>query len=241
MREKILPPYVQDALDEIEYCTGDASTPWGKHRAADGHPQPFVIHYIEIGNEDLFDQSGSYDSRFTQIFNAIKARYPHLLCIATARTVHSCTPDLYDDHGYPDPHGMLRMVHEYDHYKADQPKVFFGEWATQDGTPTPTMRAALCDAAWMTGLQRNCDTVRMNCYAPLLTNVNPGAWEWPTNLIGYDAVSSFGSPSYYAQSMFSRAWGDTTLPLELVAQKMALPPTPSPRGGVGCGNVADGR
>jgi alpha-L-arabinofuranosidase len=97
------------------------------------------------------------------------------------------------------------------------------------------MRAALCDAAWLTGLQRDCDSVQMNCYAPLLTNVNPGARQWPTNLIGYDAAHSFGSPSYYAQSMFSRAWGDTTLPVNLVSQKVELPPAPPPHGEVGLG------
>ncbi len=225
-----LEPIVQDALDEIEYCTGDASTTWGKRRAADGHPEPFTIHFVEIGNEDMFDQSGSYDGRFTQIFKAIKARYPKLLCIATTHTVTSCKPDWYDDHGYPSPDAMLRMVGKYDRYGADKPPVFFGEWATQDGKPTPTMRAALCDAAWLTGLQRDCDTVRMNCYAPLLVNVNPGASQWPTNLIGYDAVSSFGSPSYYAQAMFANAWGDTVLPVKLVSQKVKLPPGP-PRAG----------
>jgi alpha-L-arabinofuranosidase len=230
-----LEPYVQDALDEIEYCTGDTNTTWGKHRAEDGHSQPFVIHYIEIGNEDWFDNSGAYDGRFTQIFRAIKAKYPNLLCIASARSVHSVTPDLYDDHGYPHPQDMLRMVNRYDHYSPDQPKVFFGEWATQDGKPTPTMRAALCDAAWLTGLQRDCDTVQMNCYAPLLVNVNPGAWQWPTNLIGYNATSSFGSPSYYAQAMYSRAWGDTVLPVTLTAQKVQLPPEPLPHGAIGLG------
>ena len=232
---KDLEPFVQEALDEIEYCTGDASTTWGKRRASDGHPEPFVIHYVEIGNEDWFDKSGSYDGRFTQIFNAIKARYPKLLCIATARIIHSVKPDLYDDHGYPHPQDMLHMVNKYDHYQADEPKVFFGEWATQDGKPTPTMRAAMGDAAWMTGLQRDCDTVLLNCYAPLLVNVNKGAWQWPTNLIGYDASTSFGSPAYYAQAMFAKAWGDTVVPTAVIAQKVELPPGPPPSGGIGLG------
>jgi alpha-L-arabinofuranosidase len=230
-----LEPYVEEALQEIEYCTGDASTTWGKRRVEDGHAEPFDLHYIEIGNEDMFDKSGTYDGRFTQIFNAIKRKYPKLECIATSRVVHSCKPDLYDDHAYPDPQGMLHMTQKYDKYDSDQPKVFFGEWATQDGSPTPTMLAALGDAAWLTGLQRDCDTVLMNCYAPLLTNVNPNGWQWPTNLIGYDAATSFGSPSYYAQAMFSSAWGDTVLPATVVAQKVELPPAPAPHGGVGLG------
>jgi len=232
---KDLEPFVQEALEEIEYCTGDASTTWGKRRIADGHPEPFDIHYVEIGNEDWFDRSGSYDGRFTQIFKAIKARYPKLLCIATARKIHSCKPDLYDDHDYPSPLKMLGMVSKYDRYRAGEPKVFFGEWATQDGKPTPTMRAALADAAWLTGLQRDCDTVLLNCYAPLLVNVNKGAWQWPTNLIGYDADECFGSPSYYAQSMFSKAWGDTVLPVKLVPQKPQLAHLPPPTGCIGLG------
>jgi alpha-L-arabinofuranosidase len=227
-------PFVQEALEEIEYCTGDASTAWGKRRIADGHDDPFDIHYIEIGNEDWFDKSGSYDGRFAQVFDAIKKKYPKLLCIATA-PVHSRRPDLYDDHGYPHDREMLRMVHKYDHPDPNRPKVFFGEWATQDGKPTPTMRAALDDAAWLTGLQRDADTVLLNCYAPLLVNVNKGAWQWPTNLIGYDAANSFGSPSFYAQSMFSANWGDTVLPTKVEPQALDLPPLPASHGGIGVG------
>jgi alpha-L-arabinofuranosidase len=229
-----LEPYVQDDLDEIEYCTGSVDTTWGKRRAQDGHPAPFVIHYIEIGNEDWFDRAHTYDARFAQIFDAIKAKYPNLKCIATA-PVHSRRPDLYDDHGYPSPQAMLRQVHRYDKPDPNRPKVFFGEWATQDGRPTPTMRAAICDAAWLTGLQTDCDTVVMNCYAPLLVNVNKGAWQWPTNLIGYDAANSFSSPSAYAQSMFSKAWGDTVLPTTVEAQKVDLPAPPAPQGSIGVG------
>ena len=88
-------------------------------------------------------RSGSYDGRFTQICNAIKAKYPGMLCIATARSVHSCKPDLFDDHDYPASLAMLRKVGRYDRYRADEPKVFFGEWATQDGKPTPTLRPHL--------------------------------------------------------------------------------------------------
>jgi alpha-L-arabinofuranosidase len=229
-----LEPFVQEALEEIEYCIGDETTTWGKQRAANGHPAPYDIHYIEIGNEDWFDRSGSYDGRFAQIFDAIKAKYPKLLCIATA-AVKSRRPDLYDDHGYPHDRAMLKQVHKYDHPPASRPKVFFGEWATQDGKPTPTMRAALDDAAWLTGLQTDCNTVVMNCYAPLFVNVNQGAWQWPTNLIGYDAASSFGSPSFYAQSMFSKAWGDTVLPVKLEAPKVELPPVAASQGGIGVG------
>jgi alpha-N-arabinofuranosidase len=231
-----LEPFVQDALDEIEYCTGDASTKWGKQRAADGHPNPFIIHFIEIGNEDFFDKSGSYDGRFAQFFDAIKAKYPKLQCIATT-PVKSRKPDLLDDHAYLSPRGMLRAVHRYDDYDKNKPKVFFGEWATESGKPTPDMRAALSDAAWLTGLQHDSDTVLMNCYAPLLVNVNKGAWQWQTNLIGYDAASSFGSPSYYAQSMFSGNWGDLNLPTDLTPQSLPPSPTQAPHGRIGVGTA----
>lgn len=231
-----LEPFVREALEEIEYVTGDATaTEWGARRAKDGHPEPFKLRYVEIGNEDWFDKSGSYDGRFAQIFDAIKAKYPNLQCIATTK-VTSRKPDLYDDHGYPSARSMLKMVRRYDQRDPSLPKVFFGEWATQDGKPTPTVRAALADAAWLTGLQTDCDTVLMNCYAPLLVNVNRGAWQWPTNLIGYDAAASFGSPSYYAQAMFAKAWGDAVLPAEAVAQQVELPPSlPPPSGMIGVG------
>ncbi len=95
-----LEPYVQDALDEIEYVAGDATTTkWGAERAKDGHPAPFPLHYVEVGNEDGFDRSGSYDGRFTQFFNAIKAKYPKLQIIATDK-VKSSVPDLMDEHYY---------------------------------------------------------------------------------------------------------------------------------------------
>ena len=88
-----------------------------------------------------------------------------------------------------------------------------GEWATREGSPTPNMNAALGDAAWMTGMERNSDIVIMSCYAPLFVNVNPGAMQWPTDLIGYDALNSYGSPAYYAQKMFNNYHGDIVLPV----------------------------
>jgi alpha-N-arabinofuranosidase len=232
-----LVPFVQDDLDEIEYCTGDSSTKWGKQRAADGHPDPFVIHFIEIGNEDWFDRSGSYEGRFAQIFDAIKAKYPNLQCISTT-PVKSRKTDLIDDHAYLSFAAMLKSVHRYDKYDQKLPKVFFGEWATREGSPTPNLRAALGDAAWLTGLQTDASTVLMNSYAPLFVNVNEGAWQWRTDLIGYNATSSFGSASYYAQSMFSNNLGDTILPIDLKSQELAPPASaPVPQGQIGVGTA----
>ena len=234
-RRADLQPFVQEALDEIEYCTGDASTKWGQERAKDGHPDPFKIQYVEIGNEDQFDRpNGNYDERFAQFYDAIKAKYPKLQLIATT-PVQSRTPDVIDDHYYRSSRAMERDVHHYDKTDRNGPKIFVGEWATTEGRPTPNFGAALADAAWMTGLERNSDIVVMNCYAPLLVNVNINASQWGTNLIGYDAISSFGSASYHAQKMFAQNLGDTEFPVDISEQKpdQPTPPPPAPTGGIG--------
>jgi alpha-L-arabinofuranosidase len=205
-----LEPYVQDALDEIEYVTGDANTKWGAQRAKDGHPSPFPLTYVEIGNEDWFDRSHSYDGRYAQFYKAIKARYPQLQLIATT-PVNSVKPDVIDDHYYRSATEFFNDTHHYDKSDRNGPKIFVGEWATREGAPTPNMGAALADAAWMTGLERNSDLIVMASYAPLLTNVNPGALQWDTDLIGYDAVKSYESPSYYAQVMFGGHLGNVVL------------------------------
>jgi alpha-N-arabinofuranosidase len=183
-----LQPYVQDALDEIEYVTGDTTTKWGAERAKDGHPAPFGLNYVEIGNEDWFDHSNSYDGRFTQFYNAIKAKYPNLKCISTvgsteprAERVHSVQPDLLDDHFYRSQEEMEAHAHDYDAYPRTGPKIFVGEWATRVGSPTPNLAGALGDASWMTGMERNSDLVLISSYAPLFVNVSPGAMQWRTD------------------------------------------------------------
>jgi alpha-N-arabinofuranosidase len=205
-----LEPYVQDALDEIEYVTGSADTKWGAERAKDGHPQPFQLTYVEIGNEDQFDRSGSYEGRYEQFYKAIKAKYPELQLIATV-PIKNMRPDVIDDHYYVRATKNFQDANHYDKTDRSGPKIFVGEWATREGMPTPNMGAALGDAAWMTGLERNSDLVVMASYAPLLTNVNPGGLQWDTDLIGYNAAKSYGSPSYFAQAMFGSYLGDHTL------------------------------
>jgi len=230
-----LTPFVQDALDEIEYVTGGANTTWGARRVRDGHPAPFPLTYVEIGNEDFFDRSdvtGSYDGRFTQFYDAIKAKYPRLQIIATT-PIKSRKPDLVDDHYYRSAAAMARDSAHYDKTDRSGPKIFVGEWASTEGSPTPTLQAALGDAAWMTGMERNSDLVVLEAYAPLLVNVNPGARQWGTNLIGYDALNSFGSPSYYVQKMFGTNRGDVILPVTLVPQGVAPVAAPLPSGRIG--------
>jgi alpha-N-arabinofuranosidase len=210
-----LEPYVQDALDEIEYVTGDTNTKWGAQRVKDGHPAPFTLHYVEVGNED-YNRASQYDGRFTQFYDAIKAKYPDLNVIATA-SVTSRVPDLLDEHYYRSQEEMEAHALDYDQYsRANKTKIFVGEWATRVGSPTPNTAGALGDAAWMTGMERNSDLVLISSYAPLFVNVSqlPGAnrsMQWTTDLIGYDALTSYGSPAYYAQKMFSTMHGNEIL------------------------------
>lgn len=222
----LLKPYVDDALDEIEYVTGDTTTYWGAKRAAGGHPQPFKLRYVEIGNEDWFDRSNSYNGRFNQFRTAIEARYPQIKCISTIADAQYPTMkvtgkpvEIVDEHYYRDAWEMWANASQYDSYDRNGPKIFVGEWATREGIPTTNLNAALGDAAWMTGMERNADLVIMSCYAPLFVNVNkatataPKAWQWDSDLIGYDALNSYGSPSYYVQKLFSNYLGNKIVPV----------------------------
>jgi len=233
-----LAPFVQDALDEIEFVTGDTTTKWGAIRAGWGHPKPFHLNYVEIGNEDYFDKSQSYDDRFTQFYDAIKAKYPKIKLIASS-AVGSRTPDLRDDHFYRSHRHMERDAGHYDDQDRSGPRVFVGEWATKEGKPTPNLRASLSDAVWLMGMERNSDLVVMSSYAPLLVNVNVGAYQWSTNLIGYDALSSFASPSYYVQQLFSGSRGQKVLPLRIDLSDAAStrPSDAMPTGTFGVGSL----
>ena len=244
-----LETYTQEALEEIEYVMGPATSEWGSRRAADGFPEPFPLRYVEIGNEDGFDKSGSYEGRFTQMAKAIRAKYPQLKIIATM-PVKGFKPDLIDDHLYA---GARQMISQFDHYdpsaevvrdrNAKGIKTFVGEWATQGGAPTPNMSSAIADAVYVMGLERNSDHVVMQCYAPLLTNVNPEdkakgyprGWQWATCLIGYDALNSFGSPSYHVLAMFGQHRGDVILPTRFDVPPLIPPGDKTPRGLTGVG------
>lgn len=229
-----LEPYIQEALEEIEYITGSVSTKWGAQRAKDGHPKPFNLQYVEVGNEDFFDRSGSYDGRFAQFFDAIKAKYPHLKVVSTvgneqpaSKRVKSRTPDALDEHYYRKAADFIRdSPTHFDRYDRKGPEIFVGEWgAHEEIAPwlppsrslpaTPSMKAALGDAAFMTAMERHSDFVTMQCYAPLFVNINPGGRQWRPDLIGYDALRSYGAPSYYALKLFSTSVGDELLKVSL--------------------------
>jgi alpha-L-arabinofuranosidase len=222
----LLKPYVQDALDEIEYLTGDAvTTHWGSIRAKDGHPEPFRLRYLEIGNEDQFDKSNSYDGRYAQFHDAIKAKYRDLQLIATM-PVKGRRPDLVDDHYYKPAEWFVKEFRHYDKTDRNGPKIFVGEWATRykgESGPTPSLHEALGDAAWMCAMERNADIIEMQCYAPLLANQNPGASQWKPNLIGYDALNSYVSPSWQAQQLFNTHRGDEVLSATLEKEDPSNP------------------
>ena len=227
-----LAPYVQDALDEIEYVIGNTNTTWGAQRAKDGHPTPFNLRYVEVGNEDWFDKAKTYDARYMQFHDAIKAKYPQLKLISTIGNdqpedmrVHSRKPDMLDEHYYNATDEFLEKSRTYGkNMDRSGPEIFVGEWAAHEDAaikpweagarkqpPTPTMKAAIGDAVFMAAMERNSDIIKMHCYAPLLVNVNPGARQWRPDLIGYNAISSYGSPSYYTIQLFSRNVGDEIL------------------------------
>jgi alpha-N-arabinofuranosidase len=237
----LLKPYVDDALDEIEYVIGDAKTYWGAKRVADGHPAPFKLKYVEIGNEDWFDRSNSYDGRFTQFREAIDARYPQLVCISTIadaqypnmKVTSGKKAEVLDEHYYRSSWDMFENASQYDNYDRKSPKIFVGEWATREGVPTTNLQAGLGDAAWMTGMERNSDHIIMSCYAPLFVNVNtqtataPKAWQWDSDLIGYNALDSYGSPSYWIQKIFAENLGDVIVPMTAAnIPQQARPPRP---------------
>ena len=245
-----LEPFIKEALDEIEYVTGPVTSKWGARRAADGHPEPFPLRYVEIGNEDWFDKSGSYDARFVQFFDAIKARYPHLKCISSigneqpaAKRVKSRRPDVLDEHYYLKADEFLaRSPAFFDKYDRSGPEIFVGEWAAHETVfppwdkrskslaPTPNFKAALGDAAFMASMERSSDLVTMQCYAPLFANVND--YQWRPNMIGYDALRSYGAPSYHAFKLFSTRLGDQILkPVFSAGSKVQGSATRDSRGG----------
>ena len=224
-----LEPFVKEAVDEIEYVIGDTNTTWGARRAKDGHSAPFTLNYVEIGNEDGFDQGKTYDARYAQIADAIRAKYPQLKLISTIpdAKLDGRKADMVDMHDYSATDEFIKKSRNYGaDLNRQGPEIFVGEWAAHEDAsarpwdeaswklpPTPTMKAAIGDGVFLAAMERNADIIKMQCYAPLLVNVNPGARQWRPNLIGYDALSAYGSPSYYAIQMFSRNLGDEILPV----------------------------
>jgi alpha-L-arabinofuranosidase len=224
--------WVQDALDAIEYANGPADSKWGSLRAKAGHPAPFNLKYIEIGNENNF-QDADYQKRYPLFYDAIRARYPKVILIADGPTAHR-PADVIDEHYYNTPEFFIANTHKYDTYDRKGPKIYVGEYAVTQGCGQGNLRGAIGEAVFMTGMERNSDVVTMASYAPLFAHVSYKKWN--PDLINFDSSRVYGLPSYYVQQMFSQNRGDVVLPAsaEVLRQNAADPI----RGMIGLGTWA---
>jgi Alpha-L-arabinofuranosidase len=192
-----LDTWLSDALDAIEYAVGDTATKWGGERAKNGHPEPFPLRYVEIGNENWGD---AYAIRYRKFYDAIKSRYPSLMLIADCR-VPDAAMDMVDDHYYTPPQTMPQISDKYEHAMPGETPVYVGEYACNTDVGYGNLISAISEACFMVGMERAADTVRIASYAPLFCNVNDR--KWPVNLINFDRSRVFGLPSYYVQRLFA--------------------------------------
>ena len=224
--------WIQDALDAVEYANGPTNSVWGSLRAQAGHPAPFNLKYMEIGNEN---GGPDYVERWPLMVNAIHARYPYIQFIMTTDLrgrpyPQTPKPDIIDEHYYESPESFMRRADQYDSYDRNGPKIFIGEYAVTQNAGEGNLRAAIGEAAFMTGMERNSDIVKMASYAPLFVNLNHRAWN--PDLINFDSSRWYGIPSYYVQKMFSNNRGDVTLPVQL---ETPMSPLPLSKGRIGVG------
>jgi len=219
-------PFVQDALDAIEYANGDVTTKWGAERAKNGHPTPFNLKYMEIGNEN---GGAEYVERYALIHKAIKAKYPEMNLIANQVT-HGFRNEIIDPHMYASPGRFFSGYFTYDGYDRTEPKIYFGEYAVTEGSGRGNLIAAVAESAFMTGLERNSDIVLMSSYAPLF--IRTGWQAWNPNAIVFDQSRSYGTPSYWAQVMFANNRPDKLLAIEVDNGPSELAPV---RGKIGFG------
>jgi alpha-L-arabinofuranosidase len=213
-------PIVQETLDAIEYANGPATSKWGALRAKAGHPAPFGLKYVEIGNED--GNNALYNERYLLFYKAIKAKYPEVQIIANARRGGNgdLPMDLIDEHSYARPLAALDMGHRLDARDRKGPKAVLAEYAVQTSAGMGNMRAALSEAVMLGGIERNSDIMPMASYAPMFANVH--AINWRPDLIYFDGVSSYGTPSYYVQKMFADSRLASAAPVEVKAAEMMV-------------------
>lgn len=223
-----LDPYIQDALDLIEFANGAANTPWGRRRAELGHPEPFKLRHLGVGNEQWGPQ---YLERYERFAAVLKAKHPEVQLVASAGPgpdgerfelawprLRELGADIVDEHCYARPDWFLDQSRRYDGYPRKGPKVFMGEYAAQSvGTGRienrNTWECALAEAAFLTGIERNAEVVTLSSYAPLFGHEE--AWQWRPNLIWFDSLRSYGTPNYYVQQLFGVNRGDRALPTEI--------------------------
>lgn len=223
--------WVQDALDAIEYANGPVTSLWGGIRAKNGHPAPFNLKYLEIGNENGM---GPYAERWELFVKAIHEKYPDIVLIANEWAgghPKNPKPQIVDEHYYNNPDWFIWNSNKYDSYDRNGSKIFVGEYAVTSGTGNGNLRGAIGEAAWMTGMERNSDVVLMAAYAPLFCHAKHKAW--PVNLINFDNHRWFGIPSYYVQQMFAANQGTFNLPVTIEnAPAIEIPRT---KGAIGLG------
>jgi alpha-L-arabinofuranosidase len=223
-----LGPYIQDALDLVEFANGPVTSEWGGKRASLGHPEPFNLKMMGVGNEQWGPQ---YVERFALFAKALKAKYPEIQLIAASgpdpadsrfkflwSQLRTLNADIIDEHSYAKPSWFLSNSHRYDDYDRSGPKVFMGEYAAQSVATVSVknrnnLECALAEAAFMTGLERNADVVRLASYAPLFANAD--AWQWTPDLIWVNPLMLYRTPNYFTQQLFSRNRGDEVLPTTL--------------------------
>jgi alpha-N-arabinofuranosidase len=211
-----LDPYIQDALDLIEFANGDSNTPWGKVRTEMGHPAPFNLRMLGIGNENWGPQ---YLERLAIFTKAVKSKYPDIQLVNSSGTdpvgerfdllntsLRKMKADIIDEHYYRSPEWFLSNANRYDGYDRNGPKIFAGEYAAQSvGVAKPTnknnWKCAIAEAAFMTGLERNAGVVHMASYAPLFAQAD--AWQWTPDMIWVDNLNVYGTPNYYVQKLYS--------------------------------------
>ena len=219
-----LQPYIDDALDLIEFANGSATSEWGKIRADMGHPAPFNLKLIAIGNEQW---GPLYPERLELFVKAIRAKYPEIKIIGSSGPqsegedfdylwpeMRRLKVDLVDEHFYRSPEWFLNGAKRYDSYDRQGPKVFAGEYACHGkGKKWNHFNAALLEAAFMTGLERNADIVHMATYAPLFAHVE--GWQWRPDMIWFDNLNSVRTVSYYVQQLYAQNKGTNVLPLTM--------------------------
>lgn len=229
-----LQPYIQDALDLVEFANGDESTIWGKVRFDMGHPKPFNLKMIGIGNENWGPQ---YIERFKLFQKAIKEKYPEIQLIASSGTdpngerfdylnnsLRALNTDFIDEHYYRPPQFFFENASRYDSYPRNASKVFAGEYASHvkgipNGVTKNNWLSALSEAAMMTGFERNADVVQMASYAPLFAHVD--GWQWTPDMIWIDNLNIYGTPNYYVQKLFSLNKGTRVIPIQLDGSPVA--------------------
>ena len=211
-------PWIDETLDALEYANGDTSTKYGALRAKNGHPAPFNIEYLEIGNEnnqpDQRQQSDHYYERYNKFRQAIRARYPNIKLIGNVAAWGTDNPtwdsplevDLLDEHYYRTPGWFAEAFHKYDSYSRKGPKIYVGEYAVTNGFgDLGNMNAALGEAVYMMGMENNSDVVQLNSYAPIFVNENDARWR--PDMIRFNSAATMGTPSYYVQMLMPRYLG----------------------------------